>query len=45
MLIDVASGIKSIHEKKALHRDIKPENIIYSKGVFKVTDFGTSTHN
>lgn len=25
-----------------IHRDIKPENIIYSKGTFKITDFGIS---
>ena len=43
MLIDVAHGLMCVHEKKIIHRDIKPENIIYSKGTFKITDFGTST--
>jgi serine/threonine protein kinase len=43
MLIDVARGLMLIHEKKIIHRDIKPENVIYSKGTFKITDFGTST--
>ena len=43
MLIDVAHGLMLIHDKKIIHRDIKPENVIYSKGVFKITDFGIST--
>lgn len=43
MLIDVSRALMFIHEKKIIHRDIKPENIIYSKGLYKITDFGTST--
>jgi serine/threonine protein kinase len=41
MLVDVAKGLMFIHEKKIIHRDIKPENVIYSKGIYKITDFGT----
>ena len=42
MLVDEARGLLFIHEKKIIHRDIKPENLIYSKGLYKITDFGTS---
>ena len=43
MLIDVAQSLMLIHNNKIIHRDIKPENVIYSKGIFKITDFGIST--
>jgi tRNA A-37 threonylcarbamoyl transferase component Bud32 len=39
--LDVARGLKAVHEEGIIHRDIKPPNILLSqKGEVKIVDFG-----
>lgn len=39
--IQMASGLRAVHEKLLVHRDIKPQNVMISMdGKVKVTDFG-----
>jgi serine/threonine protein kinase len=41
IVLGVARGLASAHEKGIVHRDIKPENILLSaEGVPKITDWG-----
>lgn len=43
ILVQLARGLKAIHEAKIIHRDIKPENIlIAANGTVKIADFGIS---
>ena len=42
--IDVAKGLKAMHDKNIMHRDIKPENILYDKNCLGVIgDLGLAT--
>jgi tRNA A-37 threonylcarbamoyl transferase component Bud32 len=39
--LDVARGLKAVHDEGIIHRDIKPPNILLSqKGEVKIVDFG-----
>lgn len=39
--LQIAKGLKAVHEKQITHRDIKPENIIINGvGLIKIVDFG-----
>ncbi len=41
LVIDVAEGVKEIHDRNAIHRHIKPENIFLSEsGSLVLGDFG-----
>lgn len=42
--VDIAKGIKSIHEHNYCHRDIKPNNILIVEGKIKLADFGLVWH-
>ncbi len=42
--IDIAKGIKSIHELDYCHRDIKPNNILIVEDKIKLADFGLVWH-
>jgi serine/threonine protein kinase len=42
--IDIAKGIKSIHELGYCHRDIKPDNILIVEDKIKLSDFGLVWH-
>lgn len=42
--IDIAKGLKSIHEMNYYHRDIKPNNIIIVNNEIKLADFGLVWH-
>lgn len=42
--IDIAKGIKSIHDLNYYHRDIKPNNILIVEGKIKLADFGLVWH-
>lgn len=42
VILDVAAGLKYMHDKGTLHRDIKPQNILVESGVAKIVDFGVS---
>lgn len=42
--IDIAKGIKSIHDLNYCHRDIKPNNILIVEGKVKLADFGLVWH-
>jgi len=44
-LLQMADGLRYIHEKQLVHRDIKPENILFvveadGSMTFKISDFG-----
>ncbi|MFG6080742.1 serine/threonine-protein kinase [Paracoccus litorisediminis] len=41
LLLQIASGLREIHETGIVHRDIKPNNIMLDdRGVVKIIDFG-----
>mmetsp|Transcript_20169 Transcript_20169/g.34001 ORF Transcript_20169/g.34001 Transcript_20169/m.34001 type:complete len:470 (-) Transcript_20169:92-1501(-) len=41
--LQVASGMRHLHDRDVLHRDLKPANVILDgKGVAKISDFGLS---
>ena len=41
LVIDIADGIKHIHDRGVIHRDIKPENILIdTNGTYVLCDFG-----
>ena len=43
LLLDVAYGMKYLHEKSTTHRDLKSANIlVFADGTAKVADFGRS---
>lgn len=43
--IEVAAGLKCLHDNEIVHMDIKPENImIANNGRFVIADFGISTN-
>ncbi len=37
---DVVAGLTFLAGRDILHQDIKPANILFSKGKFKLADFG-----
>ena len=39
----VLAGLEAIHQAGLVHRDIKPGNILYSRGFYKIADFGIAT--
>ena len=42
-ILDIAKGLKFLHENNVVHRDIKSDNILIDKnGVCKIADFGCS---
>ena len=42
-IIEISSGLKSLHDKKILHRDLKAANIFISKeGTYKLGDLNVS---
>ena len=43
IVLQICSGIKTIHSKKIIHRDLKPGNILINeKNIIKIGDFGLS---
>ena len=41
LIIQVAKGLKYIHERKTAHLDLKPQNLLLTRhGVIKICDFG-----
>ncbi|CAD8186457.1 unnamed protein product [Paramecium pentaurelia] len=40
IMIQLADGLKYMHNQKIIHRDIKPANIMFKQGVPKYIDFG-----
>ena len=43
IFLEIAYGIKFLHENKIIHLDIKPKNILYSNSKVKIADFGLSS--
>lgn len=42
-VLDIAKGLKSLHDKKILHRDLKSANVFVSEdGTFKIGDLNVS---
>ena len=42
-LIQIANGIKHLHEHEIIHRDLKPDNIFVTEDdILKIGDFGLS---
>jgi len=44
VLLDVMTGVQTLHDHLIIHRDIKPDNILFSEGRALVADFGISSH-
>jgi len=44
--IQIASGLRFLHENNILHRDLKPENLLLPEDRYfiKIGDMGLSTH-
>jgi eukaryotic-like serine/threonine-protein kinase len=43
IIVQVASGLRAIHDADIIHRDLKPENILLnSAGKVKISDFGVA---
>lgn len=42
IMVDVAKGFLELIEHGVIHRDLKPANILFSKGTYKIADFGFS---
>ena len=40
--LQLADGIKVLHENKIVHRDLKPQNILQCDATWKIADFGIS---
>ncbi|CAD8111013.1 unnamed protein product [Paramecium sonneborni] len=40
IMIQLADGLRYMHNQKIIHRDIKPANIMFKQGVPKYIDFG-----
>lgn len=38
---DIGSGLMVLHDNDYMHLDVSPGNILFSNGVFKLSDFGT----
>lgn len=41
--LDIAIGLKYLHQNGVIHRDLKPENLLFDENYrLKITDFGVS---
>jgi serine/threonine protein kinase len=44
-LLEIAQGLKVIHDKSCMHRDLKPGNILIQDGHCKIADLGLMSRN
>jgi len=43
IFVQVALGVKHLHDRKCMHRDLKSQNVFLTKaGIVKIGDFGSA---